>query len=1077
MNIFNYYDSRYQWESTEICHRRMLKTSSWLKYFFNTLLLMLLVFFSHLVTAESYASVSEQNTNGAPVVNSRFTNQAPKWSWQTSYQINIQDDLGNTVYEEVIGDVEQFVFNDGLFHRNSYKARVRGSIDNGNTWGEWSDFSLLTTVDLVEPTVTVDSFVRTGIDSVKVSYSAEDDLSGLANGHLQIAEDSDFNNIVFDEVISVENNSFEATGLPVGNLLYTRIKVTDTAGNESNYTTPLAIAITKPVIVQPVNNSIIRQAELIVSGTAEVGGQLKLYLNNELVNQSIQVDETGNFLATLQLAEEGDYSLVATVENNYEVSEPSPVVNFTYVLPVPKAIFVTPAEGLELTAATDIEVSAIDELGISKVEFFIDEVLFATITEAPYVIHWDVSAEQNGEHVLKAVVTNNSNKSATITRQVTVKVEPPAPPPTVYTGKLLSITPEVTYGLQPITIVGQAVYRADESLVANVPLKLVLIINGFERKINVVTDVEGSFTYNFMPQEIDVGSYQVAVIHPNETIAVPQGGFAINRIKFNLIGFDLKAIRNVTSEIKVNATASVNTTGLRWLARAEDQDSGSLPHGITIDGGSGVSISANRTVTTVIKFTADDTAAQYGTINLVAVANESGDLVRGRLQLNYQLGEATANIFATPTYIQTSTQQGDVITEDITLGNRGLIAAEDVEVSLVDAEGNLPPNWVFIANETSLGELAVGGKAVIQLMAQPDENVTDGIYRFNINVTSTNSTGGTIPVTIAITQSGQGTVRFDVADIYTNRPNENGELILGVAGATIKLQNEAVLTEEYNVTTDSQGIATLTDLPPGIYRYRASAENHMDASGRVVIRANATVNEHIFLEYETINIEFGVNETTVEDIYDIEVEATFNTQVPAPVVLLEPLSINLAGMLPGEERTGEITLTNYGLVQAENVIFNAPKSDTHFQYEFFGEVPEILLPKTRIVIPYKVTARAESQFTRSKSPLTTMLAATASRAVGCSSYSASYSESHQSECASGDISSGSSSGNFYSLTGSSCSGSSIGGGWGTGSPGVGGAGFGGGPSSSPPAIPLSSGCTPDCTEDCCGTGGGGAANE
>ncbi|MFD1259672.1 Ig-like domain-containing protein [Entomomonas asaccharolytica] len=1036
---------------------------------------MSLLFFSQTILANNNVSSVSNDGHAGPTVEGVYTNKAPKWIWHNTYQVDIQNLAGESVYNEVVGDIDQLTFIDGFIHGNSYKARIRSSIDNGATWGAWSDFSLLTTVDTVKPTITVDEFVRPRADVVRVNFTAEDDLSGVANGHLQIAEDALFESVIFDEVISVVNSSFETEGLPTDRLLYARIKVADNAGNVSDYSDPKAVAITVPVIVQPVNNTVIRQALLAVTGTAEAGGKVKLYLNDGLVDQEILVDNEGKFSATITLQAEGNYKLAATVENDYEVSSLSSEISFSYQLPAPKAVFVKPAEGIELSTSTDIEVSAIDELGISKVEFFVDDVLFATVTEAPYSVHWDITSVQNGEHVLTAVVSNTSNKTVTITRLVTVKVEPPAPPPTIYTGKLLAITPEVTYGLQPITITGQAVYRADQSLVADVPLKLVLMIDGFERKINVVTDAEGVFSYKFIPQESDAGVYQVAIIHPNETVAISQGGFTINRIKFNLVGYNLKAIRHVTTEIKVNATASAATTGLRWIARAEDQETGSLPVGIDIESGSGINISAGKTATTIIKFTADETALSQGVIHLVALANESNDLVRGRLQLNYQIGEATPSIYASPTYIQTGLQQQESITENIIIGNRGLAVANDVQVTLLDAAGSLPPSWIFIATDNDIGNLAVGETVPIQIIAHPDSSVPDGIYHFNIHVSATNSNGGVVPVAISVTQSGQGIVRFDVADIYTATLDENGNPILGVKGATIKLQNEAVLTEEYNITTDEQGVATLTELPPGIYRYRASAANHMDTSGRVVVRPNVTVNEHIFLEYQTVNIEFGVTETTIEDIYDIDVNATFNTQVPAPVVLLEPLAINLAGMLPGEERTGEITLTNYGLVQADNVVFKTPHSDSQFIYEFFGEVPNVLPPKTRIVIPYKVIAVDESLSTHNNAQFSNLLKATAQFATSCSNYSANYSEAHQSECANGDISSGGSNGKFYVLRGSNCSGSSIGG-WG-GSAGSGGGGFGGGSITSPPAIPLTSGCMPDCTDDCCGTGGAGGANE
>src|SRR5699024_9800506 len=124
-------------------------------------------------------------------------------------------------------------------------------------------------------------------------------------------------------------------------------------------------------------------------------------------------------------------------------------------------------------------------------------------------------------------------------------------------------------------------------------------------------------------------------------------------------------------------------------------------------------------------------------------------------------------------------------------------------------------------------------------------------------------------VSVSITQSGQGTVQFDVADIYTATLDAQGQKIPGVKNAVIKLQNEAVLTEQYTITSDDQGIASLADIPTGIYRYRASAYDHMDVSGRIMIRPGVTINEHIFLEYQLINIEFDVTEKTIKDEYDI----------------------------------------------------------------------------------------------------------------------------------------------------------------------------------------------------------------
>ncbi|MCO6514823.1 MAG: carboxypeptidase regulatory-like domain-containing protein, partial [Snodgrassella sp.] len=300
-----------------------------------------------------------------------------------------------------------------------------------------------------------------------------------------------------------------------------------------------------------------------------------------------------------------------------------------------------------------------------------------------------------------------------------------------------------------------------------------------------------------------------------------------------------------------------------------------------------------------------------------------------------------------------------------------------------------------------------------------------------------------------------------------------GQPIKGVKGATIKLQNDGVLTEQYTLNTDKDGIASLSKLPAGIYRYRVSAPNHIDASGRIVIQPDSTTNQHIFLEYQTVNVEFNVTETTIKDVYDINVNASFNTQVPAPVILLEPLSINLGGMQVGEEKTGQITVSNYGLVQADNVSLNLPKTDSRFKYEFFSEVPSVLKPKEKVVISYKVTALDPKQKASAQTGTNTfaslLRAAPADDEEDCTSYEASYQESHQSECPSGDISKGSSSGRFYQYSGKKCSTKSTSWGWaGGGSLGGGGGSFGSSGAGSPAAMPITPGCTPDAP---CASGG------
>ena len=123
----------------------------------------------------------------------------------------------------------------------------------------------------------------------------------------------------------------------------------------------------------------------------------------------------------------------------------------------------------------------------------------------------------------------------------------------------------------------------------------------------------------------------------------------------------------------------------------------------------------------------------------------------------------------------------------------------------------------------------------MQVTAAPTAAVSNGLYNFKLRVSADNAPGREIPLAVSVTQAGSGAVQFRVADIYTSTLDAAGQPIPGLANATIKVQNEAVLTVQQTVQSNAGGVASLASLPTGTYLYRASAPNHMDASGKVAI--------------------------------------------------------------------------------------------------------------------------------------------------------------------------------------------------------------------------------------------------
>lgn len=113
---------------------------------------------------------------------------------------------------------------------------------------------------------------------------------------------------------------------------------------------------------------------------------------------------------------------------NMAAIEILPVVTDT----VPPAISLTaPAEGSTVSGTQVIAATATDNVGVSKVEFYLDDALINTDTSAPYNYTWDTRTISNGLHALSAKAfdaANNSTTSSTVNVTVFNDTEAPSAP-------------------------------------------------------------------------------------------------------------------------------------------------------------------------------------------------------------------------------------------------------------------------------------------------------------------------------------------------------------------------------------------------------------------------------------------------------------------------------------------------------------------------------------------------------------------------------------------------------------------------------------------------------------------------
>ena len=309
----------------------------------------------------------------------------------------------------------------------------------------------------------------------------------------------------------------------------------------------------------------------------------------------------------------------------------------------------------------------------------------------------------------------------------------------------------------------------------------------------------------------------------------------------------------------------------------------------------------------------------------------------------------------TPDHIETSTSQGKTVTEIITLKNTGFADLEDVSLSIVNQDGSKAPDWVYISSTRNPDILEAESNLAVNVMFAPHDTTPQGDYAFYLRIKSSNYDTTDIGLYASVVQQGFGDVMFKISDIYTGTLDNNHNLIQGVSNAKILLQNESVSTQEYTINTDDSGEALLQNIPAGRYKLRVRAANHQEQISRIWIKPGVAAIKDIFLEYNLVTVEWEVTEITIEDEYEIVLTTTYETDVPAPVMILEPAYVTLPDMQTGDVLRGEFTLTNYGLIRADNLEINFPGSDSNFKYEVLTGLPTSLGAKERIIIPYKIT--------------------------------------------------------------------------------------------------------------------------
>ncbi|MBS0661392.1 MAG: putative Ig domain-containing protein, partial [Verrucomicrobia bacterium] len=549
-----------------------------------------------------------------------------------------------------------------------------------------------------------------------------------------------------------------------------------------------------------------------------------------------------------------------------------------------------------------------------------------------------------------------------------------------YGASIAAASPAVSNGDQNVTISGQALDRLAGTPVPNVPVKIGILLNGFERTAQVTTNSAGAFAYVFRPLPGEAGIYSVYATHPELNGRQIQKTFSINRVTVDPQTVRLRVPRNYPYDINLTARAIGGTTAtnlrLEYVA-ADQTPSGTFLPGLVITPTAPINLGPGESGGLGFRFLADNTANGTGSLRVRVASDESGTTGWSMVNVTYELVTATPVLGYSPTLLDTGVNPGGAVTENIRLSNIGLAAFSNVRLSLLQQTAPNTyapaPAWITLTVPAAQGGLALGESRDVGINLQPPSSVPLGDYFFVLRVESATAPAVNIPIHVAMTSGVKGNVIFKVLDLYTGEPDpayvppgtadHPTPTFSGVRGATVTLQNVATPSFTRTVTTNGYGEADFRDsheplpgygLPAGRYRYRITADRHDPVTGQIDIRPGVTSTESVPMNMQLVSIEFSVVPINLQDRYNIILSATFETHVPAPVVVVNPGFLNIPQMCAGDVYQGEFTITNYGLVRADNVRIPNLPSDQYFQFELLDAVPSSIGAGEVITIPYRL---------------------------------------------------------------------------------------------------------------------------
>ncbi len=510
-----------------------------------------------------------------------------------------------------------------------------------------------------------------------------------------------------------------------------------------------------------------------------------------------------------------------------------------------------------------------------------------------------------------------------------------------------TVSTDVTTALAgtPVALRGFAT-RGDGGRAPNEHVTVHVRVRGTERQLEVVTDANGDFATTFRPLPNEAGRFQIAAAYPGLPMPAVQD-------EFSLLGLDLVSpgFVTVTEGSTFNGTTRIRNlcdvplTGL-VLEVTDFDPSLNVVAGLETNrlAGDG-EIVVNYAITPVNR-----SIVQSGVRFRVTTAEGAVDAQVFTVRQEF----LRPALVTTPGRLSSSMLRGRQTLVNFEVANNGGLATGPIDVLMP----NLP--WLSVSTPARMEPLAPGARTTVSLLLTPSADLALGDYPGNL-VLSGGNTALTVPFEFRAISDNRGSLVLTAEDEYTYFAAGGPKVTNALVVLTDALSGVNVSTN----VTGADGTARFSDITEAQYIVSVQADRHGPFRQTAFVPAGGATNVVAFLPRETVRYSFTVTPTAVEDRYAFTVESTFETQVPIPVVTIEPATLDIAGR-PEDEFQVNYTIRNHGLIAANNV---ALPTKTGGNIEWIPLINEIgrLEANASITVPVtirRVRAGANGQIVR-----------------------------------------------------------------------------------------------------------------